>query len=93
MRLTGTLINAKDSLVKNRKADRLFRLLRDKEKSGAYFWWFVKEAGASLEEIREGLQALKDADLIKERDGSAVDPSDVYYELTDLAYKVRQIYP
>jgi hypothetical protein len=92
MNLTGTLIEAKESLMKNPKADTLFRLLRDKEKSGAYFWWFVKE-GCAPEEIREGLIVLQDAGLIKEKDGSSYDPSDVYYELTDLAYKVRQIYP
>jgi hypothetical protein len=89
---TGVFLNAIDSLRNNPVANKLFRLLRDKEKSGAFFSWFVKE-GYSPEEIKEGMKILINAELIEEKDGSSYDPSDVYYKLTDLAYKIRHNYP
>jgi len=92
MSSSGALINARAFLKINPKADKIFRLLMNKEKHGAYFWWFVKETGCTPEEVREGLNLLKEADLIEEKAGSAYDPSDVYYELTRLADYFRQIY-
>lgn len=90
MSSSGTLSDAIAFLRNKPKADKIFRLLLNKH--GAYFWWFVKEAGCSPEEVREGLKELEDADLI-EQVGSADDPSDAYYTVSKLAEYVRPVYP
>jgi DNA-binding HxlR family transcriptional regulator len=92
MSISGDIIDSKAFLKNNPRADRIFRLLRNKEKHGAFFWWVLKEASCSPEEVTEGLRELKEAGLIEEIVGSAYDPVDKYYELTRLADQIRQVY-
>ena len=92
MKLTGALLDAGHFLKENPKADEIFRLLMQKEKHGAYFWWFVKETGWLPEQVKEVLKRLVIAKLIEEKASSTDDPSDAYYELSKLADYLRQVY-